>query len=66
RVMISSSNSDKINKAREALSHSGEVFAVTADLAAKQDIDVLVSKSVELLGGLDTLIYVTGSPHRVR
>ncbi len=62
RVVINSSNSDKLEKARGLLSQSGDVFAVTADLTSKDDIDKLVSKSVELLGGLDTLIYVTGSP----
>ena len=62
RVVVNSSNNEKLAKARESLSKSGEVFAVTGNLTVKSDIDQLVSKTVDLLGGLDSLIYVTGSP----
>ena len=62
KVVVNSSNSDKLGKAQETLSKFGEVYAVTGDLALKDDIDQIVSKSVSLLGGIDTLVYVTGSP----
>jgi 3-oxoacyl-[acyl-carrier protein] reductase len=62
RVMINSSNQDKLEAARKKLEALGEVHVVQADLTKKADIEKIVQKTVETLGGIDTLVYVTGSP----
>jgi 3-oxoacyl-[acyl-carrier protein] reductase len=62
RVVINSSNDEKLRKAEEELTNFGQVHRVSGDLALKQDIDNLVSKTAEILGGIDVLAYVTGSP----
>jgi 3-oxoacyl-[acyl-carrier protein] reductase len=62
RVVINSSNAAKLESARTQLAGLGEVQGVAADLSSGTDIDTLVSKTVEILGGIDTLAYVTGSP----
>jgi 3-oxoacyl-[acyl-carrier protein] reductase len=62
RVVINSSNADNLAKAQQSLSQFGEVHSVAGDLTISEDIDNLVAKTVGQLGGLDTLIYVTGSP----
>ena len=56
RVVINSSNSDNLAKAQQSLSQFGEVHSVVADLTIGGDIDNLVTKTVALLGGVDTLI----------
>ena len=62
RVIISSSNKTRLDKAQRELSPLGEVHQVPADLRRKEDIDRLVDSTVRILGGIDTLVYVTGSP----
>ena len=62
RVVINSSNSDRLLRAERDLRASGEVHGVVADLAKKAELDRLVERTVEILGGIDTLVYVTGSP----
>jgi 3-oxoacyl-[acyl-carrier protein] reductase len=62
RVVINSSKKDKIDKVREELASLGEVHAIQGDLSKKDDIERLVSETARLLGGIDTLVYVTGSP----
>ena len=62
RVVINSSNSDRLTRAERALGASGEVHGVVADLATKEELDRLVGRTVDILGGIDTLVYVTGSP----
>jgi 3-oxoacyl-[acyl-carrier protein] reductase len=62
RVVINSSNSDKLASAQARLANMGEVHAVKADLSSKEDLERLVRDSVSNLGGLDALVYVTGSP----
>ena len=62
RVVINSSNDEKLKKAETELSKLGEVHRIAGDLAAKQDIDKIVNGTVENLGGIDVLAYVTGSP----
>ena len=63
RVVINSSNAERLNAAVERLRARGDVHGIPADLAREGDLDRLVSGAVEHLGGLDTLVYVTGSPH---
>ena len=62
RVVINSSNEEKLKGAEQNLSDLGEVHHIAADLSSKSEIESLVSKTAELLGGIDCLAYVTGSP----
>jgi 3-oxoacyl-[acyl-carrier protein] reductase len=62
RVVINSSNSERLEKAAATLRPFGEVHAVVADLRSREDLDRLVAETVRKVGGLDTLVYVTGSP----
>jgi len=62
RVVVNSSNPDRLSRAVGELSPLGEVHGVAADLREKADLDRLLSETVGHLGGLDTLVYVTGSP----
>lgn len=62
RVMINSSNQAKLDAAKMRLSSLGEVHQVVGNLAAKADLERIVQETVSTLGGIDTLVYVTGSP----
>ncbi len=62
RVVINSSNEERLRRATESLSGGGSVHGVVADLRRQEDLDRLLSETVRHLGGLDTLVYVTGSP----
>jgi len=63
RVVINSSNAPRLNSAVGRLGGLGEVHGVVADLTKSADLDRLLAETVGHLGGLDTLVYVTGSPH---
>jgi 3-oxoacyl-[acyl-carrier protein] reductase len=63
RVVVNSSNAGRLAAAVERLRGAGEVHGVVADLAQRSDLDRLLAETVGHLGGLDTLVYVTGSPH---
>jgi 3-oxoacyl-[acyl-carrier protein] reductase len=62
RVVVNSSNEARLRRATERLSGFGEVHGVVADLRAKADLDRLLDETLRHLGGIDTLVYVTGSP----
>lgn len=62
RIVINSSNDEKLARAEAELAKLGEVHRIAGDLGAKPDIDRLVSGTVSVLGGIDVLAYVTGSP----
>lgn len=62
RVVLNSSNADRLGRATESLRKEGEVHGVVADLRSQPDLDRLLDETLRLLGGLDTLVYVTGSP----
>ncbi len=62
RVVVNSSNEARIARATGSLSSFGEVHGVVADLREKAGLDRLLEETVRHLGGLDTLVYVTGSP----
>ena len=62
RVVINSSNEQRLTNARKELSGLGEVYGVVADLSEKSEIERLVSETTAVLGGIDTLAYSTGSP----
>jgi len=62
RVVINSSREEKLADARSRLSQLGEVHSVLGNLALKTDLENIVHQAVEKLSGIDTLVYVTGSP----
>jgi 3-oxoacyl-[acyl-carrier protein] reductase len=62
RVVINSSTEVRLNRAATELKDLGEVHAVVADLRRHEDIDRLADTTERILGGLDTLVYVTGAP----
>lgn len=62
RVVINSSNEQRLTRAREELSQLGEVHSIAADLSEKLGIERLVSGAAKILDGIDTLAYSTGSP----
>ncbi len=62
RVVINSSNQEKLSAALARLQPLGEVYGVRGNLAAKADLENIVKFAVSHLGGIDTLVYVTGSP----
>ncbi len=62
RVVVNASNPDGLAKAVERLGAFGEVHGVAADIAQKDGIDRIIEESRRQLGGIDTLVYVTGSP----
>ncbi|MGA8303181.1 MAG: SDR family oxidoreductase [Thermoplasmata archaeon] len=63
RLVVNSSNVERLSAAVERLRPRGEVHGVVADLTNRADLDRLVEETVGRLGGLDSLVYVTGSPH---
>jgi 3-oxoacyl-[acyl-carrier protein] reductase len=62
RVVVNGSNPARLGKAVETLRPLGEVNGVVADLSRHADLDRLVNETQTALGGIDTLVYVTGSP----
>jgi 3-oxoacyl-[acyl-carrier protein] reductase len=62
RVVLNSSNAERLGRATESLRGKGEVHGVVADLRERADLDRLLEETLRRLGGLDTLVYVTGSP----
>ena len=65
RVIISSRNIDSISSARDQIvqeTGNREVYAFSADLTVKEDIERLVQNSTEKFGGVDILAYNTGPP----
>jgi 3-oxoacyl-[acyl-carrier protein] reductase len=62
RVVVNSSNAGRLESALERLGALGEVHGVVADLTRQSDLDRLLEETVRQLGGLDTLVYLTGPP----
>jgi 3-oxoacyl-[acyl-carrier protein] reductase len=62
RVVVNSSNAERLARATRELEGAGEVHGVVADLKERTELDRLLDETVRHLGGLDTLVYVTGSP----
>jgi len=42
--------------------YEGRIHGVVADLTSRDEAYRLVRESVELLGGLDSIVYITGPP----
>ncbi len=62
RVVINSSQPERLARAVQALSAFGPVHGIVADLRHRADMERLIGGSAEHLGGLDVLVYVTGGP----
>ncbi len=63
-VVINGKNPDNMAKALSELrvKYGGRVYGVVADLTSKDDVYRLVDEAVKYLGGLDSLVYITGPP----
>src|SRR5881296_1725598 len=65
RVVISSRSIDSISRARDQIvqeTGNREVYAFSADLTVKEDIERLVKNATDKLGGVDILAYNIGPP----
>jgi 3-oxoacyl-[acyl-carrier protein] reductase len=62
RVVVNSSNPERLGAAVDRLQTLGDVRGVVANLSVEKDLDRLISEAAGILGGLDTLVYVAGSP----
>jgi len=65
KVVISSRNTDSISRARDQIvreTGNREVYAFSADLTVKEDVDRVVRNTIEKLGSVDILAYNTGPP----
>ena len=65
KVAVSSRGIDSISQARDQIvreTGNPEVYAFSADLTVKEDVDRLAKNAVEKLGGVDILAYNTGPP----
>jgi 3-oxoacyl-[acyl-carrier protein] reductase len=62
RVVVNSHNQRNLTEAVGRLETRGEVHGVLADLRSQEDTDKLVTEAVKTLGGIDTFVYVTGTP----
>jgi len=62
KVVINGRSDESVSRAVNELKEYGEIYGVKADLTVHDDVVKLVNKAVELLGGLDSLVYVTGPP----
>jgi 3-oxoacyl-[acyl-carrier protein] reductase len=65
RVVISSRNIDSISQAKDQIvreTGNREIYAFSADLTVKEDVDRLVRNATEKLGSVDVLAYNTGPP----
>lgn len=62
RLVINSSNTTRLSDAVKRLQQFGDVYGVVANLEDRDYIDRLIRETVEHLGGIDSFVYVTGSP----
>ena len=62
RVVINSSHQGRLDKAVAELRPLGEIHGLRGDLTQRADLDRIVTGTHAALGGIDTLVYVTGSP----
>jgi len=62
RVVVNGSHAGRLDSAVRSLKELGDAYGIVADLTVGADLDRLLEGTVAHLGGLDTLVYVTGSP----
>jgi 3-oxoacyl-[acyl-carrier protein] reductase len=67
-VTISSRDREGLNATARELSRvgGGSVHAVPADLTVREQVEGLVDRAHGLMGGLDSIVYVTGPPRAGR
>jgi len=63
-VVINGRSRENMEKALRELreKYEGRIHGVVADLTSRDEVYRLVRESVELLGGLDSVVYITGPP----
>ncbi len=61
-VTVSSRSRENVERAVNELSKLGTVYGFVADLTKRGDVEALVQKAAEAMGGIDSLVYVTGPP----
>jgi 3-oxoacyl-[acyl-carrier protein] reductase len=62
KVALCAHDAGRLDRAARELGTGAVVHPIVADLTRKEDLDRLLAETVRTLGGLDTLVYVTGSP----
>lgn len=64
KVVINGRSRERLERAVEELRRigAGEVYGVVADITVREEAERLVDEAAQLLGGLDSLVYVTGPP----
>jgi 3-oxoacyl-[acyl-carrier protein] reductase len=62
RVVVNSLNAARLESAVDRLRELGDVHGIMGDLTRQADLDRLVEGTVQRFGGLDTLVYLAGSP----
>ncbi len=61
-VVINGRSGENVKKAIDELKKYGEVYGVAADITEHDEAKRLVEEAAKVLGGLDSLVYVTGPP----
>lgn len=61
-VTVSSRSEENVRRAVSELSGLGAVHGFVADLTKVGDVKALVQKASRAMGGIDSLVYVTGPP----
>ena len=61
-VVISGHNGENLANALNSLKNYGKVYGIIADLRNMNDVKNLVDKSVNILKGLDSVVYVAPPP----
>lgn len=61
-VFITSHDENNLNRALQLLQGKGKVHGQRTDLRIASDVVDLVAKAVDIMGGLEVAVYVTGSP----
>ncbi len=63
-VVINGRNAERLRRAVEELKGigRGRAYGVRADISVREEAEKLVDEAVKHLGGLDSLVYITGPP----
>ena len=62
RVVINGRSQERMDEALRQLSGKGEAYGVTGDISSVETAERVVDEAAGILGGLDSVVYVTGSP----
>jgi 3-oxoacyl-[acyl-carrier protein] reductase len=66
RIVINGRSEGKMKKTLSQLSSKGEVYGVQGDISKVDVAERIVDEAARILGGLDSVVYVTGSPKPAR